>query len=92
MLELISDYHDYNNGDKLCKVIEVLIFEAPGIFKENHFDLIKRKLIDLFDHSPEESKIGDVLKTMHAVHKFKKFAQDEDLKKKLEDFIAGDHS
>jgi hypothetical protein len=51
LLELISDYKDYENGDSLCKVIELLIFEAPGIFKNNHFDLIKRKLADIFAHT-----------------------------------------
>jgi hypothetical protein len=51
LLELIADYRDYESGDKLCKVIEVLIFQAPGIFKTNHLDLIKRKLTDLFDHT-----------------------------------------
>jgi hypothetical protein len=80
LLDLIEGYRDYEKSDKLCNVIEVIIFEAPGIFKANHLDKIKSKLIDLFDHSPEASV---VVKTMHAVHKFKKFSQNEELKAKL---------
>jgi len=65
----------------------LLIFEAPGIFKTNHFDLIKRKLTDLFNNIQEDPELGIVLKTMYVVHKLKHYEKDEDLKVKLNDVI-----
>jgi len=59
------------------------------MFKTNHFDLIKRKLTDLFDHTTDEARLGVVLKTMHVIHKLKSYAKNEDLKKKLQDVVDG---
>lgn len=59
--------------------MEVLIFEAPGIFKLNHFDILKRKMSDLFLHASDENEVGVILKTMYVVHKVKKYEKDAHL-------------
>ncbi len=78
---MINNYKKYEQFGCLAKVIEVLIFEAPGIFKLNHFDLIKKKLVDLVYHAPDgHSDIPILLKTLYVVHKMKNLEKDEKLK------------
>ena len=59
-----------------------MLFEVPTIFKSNHFDLIKKKLIDIIYNCPE-SELASVIKTMYVVHKHKNFAKDEKLKARI---------
>ena len=62
----------------------MLIFEAPGIFKLNHFDLVKRKLVDLVYHAPEQhADMPILLKTLYIVHKMKNLEKSQELKEKL---------
>jgi hypothetical protein len=69
----------------VAKIVEVLIFEAPGIFKLNHFDLIKKKLVDLVNHAPEgHPEMPTLLKTLYVVHKMKNLDKDATFKAKLE--------
>lgn len=63
--------------------MEVLIFEAPGIFKINHFDIIKRKMADLLLNAHDESDLAVILKTMYVVHKVKKYDKDAAIHEKL---------
>ena len=67
----------------MSKLVEVLIFEAPGIFKINHFDILKRKMAGLFLHSSDEAEVAVVLKTMYVVHKVKKYDRDAAIHDKL---------
>lgn len=68
----------------MAKIIEVLIFEVPGIFKLNHFDLIKRKLVDLLYHADEKHPdVSVLLKTLYVVHKMKNLDKNAELKEKL---------
>lgn len=84
LLELINDYKKYDEFVCIAKIVEVLIFEAPGIFKLNHFDLIKRKLVDLVNHAPENhSDMPTLLKTLYVVHKMKNLEKSEAFKEKL---------
>ena len=60
------------------------MFEAQGIFKLNHFDLIKRKLVDIIHNANEQHlDMPILLKTMYSVHKIKNLEKDERLKAKL---------
>jgi hypothetical protein len=54
------------------------------MFKANHFDLIKSKIVDIFYHTTDQLKLEPILKTMFVAHKIKSFTHDEELKKKLE--------
>jgi hypothetical protein len=54
LLEIIGDYNKYEDFACIAKIVEALIFEAPGIFKLNHYDMIKKKLVDLVNHAPEQ--------------------------------------
>jgi len=84
LLELISDYKKYDNFVTIAKIIECLIFEAPGIFKLNHYDLIRRKLVDLVNNAPEaHPEMPCLLKTLYVVHKMKNLDKDEQFKAKL---------
>jgi hypothetical protein len=84
-LELVcnSKEHTSASGRALSKLVEVLIFEAPGIFKLNHFDILKRKMADLFLNSTDEGEVAVVLKTMFVVHKVKKYEKDAKIHEKL---------
>lgn len=84
LLELISDFKKYDNFVCIAKIVEALIFEAPGIFKLNHYDLIKRKLVDLVNNAPEgHVDMPSLLKTLYVVHKMKNLEKDETFKAKL---------
>ena len=63
--------------------MELLIFEAPGIFKLNHYDILKRKMSDLFFNTSDENDLASILKTMYVVHKVKKYEKNEKLQEKL---------
>lgn len=56
----------------------------PGIFKLNHFDLIKRKLVDLV-HKVEDKHpdVPALLKTLYVVHKMKSLDKNAELKERL---------
>lgn len=82
-LELVCNSKDHSSGRALSKLVEVLIFEAPGIFKLNHFDIIKRKMADLFLHATDEADSAVILKTMYVVHKVKKYEKDASIHEKL---------
>lgn len=82
-LELITNNKDYSVSKSLSKLVEVLIFEAPGIFKINHFDIIKRKMADLLLNAHEEADLAVILKTMYVVHKVKKYDKDAAIHEKL---------
>lgn len=82
-LELITNNKDYSISKALSKLVEVLIFEAPGIFKINHFDIIKRKMADLLLNASDEGDLAVVLKTMYVVHKVKKYEKDAAIHEKL---------
>lgn len=59
----------------------------PTIFKPNHFDLIKKKLVDILHNCPDE-ELPSVTKTMYVVHKNKKFVKEEKLKEKLTEVMG----
>jgi hypothetical protein len=82
-LELICNNKDNTSGKSLSKLIEVLIFEAPGIFKLNHFDIIKRKMADLLLNTTDEDDLAVILKTMYVVHKVKNYEKDPKLHDRL---------
>ncbi len=50
----------------------------------NHFDLIKRKLVDLVYHAPENHPdVPILLKTLYVVHKMKNLEKNPEFKEKL---------
>lgn len=55
----------------------------PGIFKLNHFDIIKKKMYDLFFSTEDQNDLAAILKTMYVVHKVKKYDKDEKLHQRL---------
>jgi hypothetical protein len=54
---------------------------VPGIFKLNHFDLIKRKLVDLVYHVDEKHvDLPALMKTLYVVHKMKNLEKSAEFK------------
>ena len=50
----------------------------------NHYDLIKKKLVDLVNNAPEgHVEMPCLLKTLYVVHKMKNLDKDEAFKAKL---------
>jgi hypothetical protein len=87
LLELISDYKDYQNADNLCKVIELLIFEAPNIFKPTHLEIIKRKLVDLLLNGRGDSQLAIILKTIYILHRLKNYDKNQEVKALLKNLL-----
>ena len=68
----------------------MLIFEAPGIFRINHFDLIKKKLLDIYYNCFSKEEISSILKTVYLLHKMKKYEKDGIFKEKLDATIISE--
>lgn len=50
----------------------------------NHYDMIKKKLVDLVNNAPEaHPEMPSLLKTLYVVHKMKNIDKDEQFKAKL---------
>ena len=51
LIHTVSEFADYQAIEALCAFLELVLFEAPGLIKEEHFEKIKQKLIELFEWS-----------------------------------------
>lgn len=87
MIELLTDYKEYEKAELFCRFLEVMIFEAAGIFTPSQLLIIQNKMLDFFKNITDEKVQAVVLKSMFILHKIRAYPKNEELKNKLSKII-----